>query len=213
MDLLTLPGVFAPISDSWMLSRAIEEEQPLHGRRVLDLCTGSGIQAVTAARLGADATAVDVCRRALATVKLNARRNGTRVRVRRGHLFDAVPGERFDLVVSNPPYVPSRDALPTAGPSRAWAASADGRRFLDEICDRAPGHLEPGGVLLVVHSSLIGEDRTLERLRRAGFVEVTVAQREHGPLGPLMREQQEAGTIPADVDDEDVIVVRAVLPG
>jgi release factor glutamine methyltransferase len=213
MKLLTLPGVFAPISDSWMLADAIRQENLDPGSRALDVCTGSGLLAITAATCGAASTAIDVSRRALLTVRLNAARHGVRVRTRRGRTFEPVAGERFDLIVSNPPYVPSpRPDLPRRGPSRAWEAGHDGRLILDALCDKAPAHLLPGGVLLLVHSSLIGTDATLERLRRGGLVDVEVRECVRGPLGPLMRAQQAAGTIPADIDEEDVVIIRACAP-
>lgn len=210
MKLLTLPGVFAPISDSWMLAEAIRQEVLLADSRALDVCTGSGVLALTAAECGAAATAIDVSRRALLTVRLNAARAGLQVRTLRGHTFAPVAGERFDLIVSNPPYVPSpRPGLPRRGACRAWEAGHDGRIILDALCDASPAHLRPGGVLLLVHSSLIDIDATVQRLRRAGLAEVEVRARVRGPLGPLMRAQQAAGTIPAGIDEEDVVIIRA----
>ena len=208
MRLITLPGVFAPISDSWMLAEAARDEIAGRPARSLDLCTGSGVVAVAAARAGARASAVDVSRRAVLTARLNARLNGTTVDARRGDLFGAVDGASYDLITSNPPYVPcATDELPARGPERAWEAGRDGRVVLDRICDEAPAHLAPGGAILLVHSSLIGEEATLERLA-AGGLEAEVVRRERGPLGPLMRAIQRDGLIPPDVDEEDVIVVR-----
>src|SRR5688572_17749631 len=101
MRIITLPGVFQPRSDSWMLAEALRGWMPA-GARVLDLCTGSGVLALTAAQHGAEAvTAVDVSRRAVLTVRCNAVLNGVRVRAVRGDLFDAVGDERFDLIASN----------------------------------------------------------------------------------------------------------------
>jgi release factor glutamine methyltransferase len=213
MDLMTLPGVFSPISDSRLLAEALRREALPDGARVLDLCTGSGIIALTAAEEGADATAIDISRRAVLTVRLNALRNRQTVRACRGRLFEPVAGERFDCIVSNPPYVPSdSEELPRRGASRAWAAGRDGRVVLDEICREAPNHLVPGGIVLLTHSDLIGDDLTVERLCEAGLVDVEIVERHRGPLGPLMVEQQRVGTIPADVTEEDVVIIRGRAP-
>lgn len=210
MDLVTLPGVFAPISDSWMLADAVAAESALAGGRALDLCTGSGVVALAAAGAGADTTAVDVSRRALLSARWNARCRGLRLRTVRSRLFDQLGHARFDLVSCNPPYVPSAgDDLPARGARRAWEAGPDGREVLDEVCDAAARHLVPGGVLLLVHSSLIDEAATVDRLEGAGFASVAVAQRRRGPLGPLMLEQRRAGRLAPEVDEEDLVVIRA----
>ena len=211
MRLVTLPGVFRPISDTWLLADALDDEPLLPGARVLDLCSGSGALAIRAAGRAA-ATAVDVSRRAVATIRLNARLNGVKVRALRGDLFDAVPGEQFNAIVSNPPYVPApSDDLPTRGRARAWDAGRDGRALLDRICGQAPGHLRPGGVLLVVHSSLLGFERTAELLSRGGL-HVDLAARQRGPLGPLMNDRrahlEAVGLLEPGRREEDVLVVR-----
>jgi release factor glutamine methyltransferase len=209
--LVTLPGVFRPISDTWLLADTLDGEVLEPGARVLDLCSGSGALAVRAARR-ASVTAIDVSRRAVATIRLNAVLNGVEVRALRGDLFEAVPGERFDAIVSNPPYVPApSDDLPARGPARAWDAGRDGRALLDRICERAPEHLAPGGVLLVVHSSLLGYERTADRLTGGGL-EVDLAAQERGPLGPLMDGRrahlEAAGLLDPGQREEDVLVVR-----
>jgi release factor glutamine methyltransferase len=210
--IVTPPGVFAPISDSRMLSRALVEEDLLPGARVLDLCTGSGIMAVTAAMQGAHATAVDVSRRAVLTARLNARLNGVRVRALRGSLFDPVRAERFDCIVSNPPYVPcEEDTLPSRGLRRAWDAGRDGRILLDQICREAAEQLRPGGRVLLTHSTLIGEERTLALLEESGLEAETIVRRQ-GPLGPLMAERVKQGVLPADTDTEEVLIIRGRRP-
>jgi release factor glutamine methyltransferase len=213
--LVTPPGVFRPISDTWLLAEALDGEDLPAAARVLDLCSGSGALAIRAARHG-EVTAVDVSRRAVATIRLNAALNRVRVRAVRGDLLAAVPGERFDAIVSNPPYVPApSEELPTRGPARAWDAGRDGRALLDRICEQAPDHLRPGGVLLVVHSSLLGYARTAELLFTGGL-EADLAARQRGPLGPLMngrRAHLEAqGLLAAGQDEEDVLVVRGRKP-
>jgi release factor glutamine methyltransferase len=215
--LVTLPGVFRPISDTWLLADALDREPLRPDARVLDVCSGSGALAVRAALGGPrEVTAVDVSRRAVATIRLNAALNGVRVRARRGDLLGAVPGEAFDAIVSNPPYVPApTDALPTRGRERAWDGGRDGRALLDRLCAAAPDHLRSGGALLLVHSSLLGIEATLANLR-AGGLEADVVAREWGRLGPLMngrRAHLEAqGLLAPGADEEVVVVVRGRKP-
>jgi release factor glutamine methyltransferase len=210
--LFTPPGVFRPRSDSWMLVRALRAEGLPAGARVLDVCTGSGVLAVSAALDGAHATAVDVSRRAVLCAALNARLNGVRVRALRGDLLAPVDGERFDAIVSNPPYLPAEDdAVPARGSARAWDAGRDGRALLDRLCAQAPRHLTPGGVVLIVHSEVCGIEATLDALRSAGL-QAQVAERHHGTLGPLLRarapELEARGVLAPGQRDEEVVVVR-----
>jgi release factor glutamine methyltransferase len=238
--------VFRPRSDTWMLARELVAALPANGPgagsgdpttpaapapgsgdpatpatparapSVLELCTGSGAVALAAAAAGADVTAVDVSRRSVATVRLNARLRGVRVRALRGSLFEPVAGRQFDLIATNPPYVPAAgDTLPTRGPERACDAGRDGRALIDPICDAAADHLRPGGALLMIHSSLCGEQETVARLA-AGGLEVDVPVRARGPLGPLMLsrvEQLEAsGALKPGEREEELLIVRARRP-
>src|SRR3954462_442084 len=131
MRLLVPPGVFSPPSDAYTLADVLRREAP--GADVLDVGTGSGILAVSAGLAGArSVTAVDVSRRALLAARVNGALNGVRVRTRRGDLLDAVAGERFDVIVSNPPYLPALVDDPR-GLERATEAGPDGRRFVDRL--------------------------------------------------------------------------------
>lgn len=209
----TPPGVYAPQWDTRLLTRALVREDIDAATEVLDLGTGSGALAVQAARLGARVTAVDISRLAVLTARLNALLAGQRVRFRRGDLTAAVPGRSYDLVVSNPPYVPSPgSALPSRGIARAWDAGRDGRAFLDRICAEAPSVLNPGGVLLVVHSGLCGTEATLERLADVGL-RAEVTDRATVPYGPVLRSRQrwlaQQGLLDGDEGHEELVVVRA----
>jgi release factor glutamine methyltransferase len=210
--LFTLPGVFRPRPDSWMLARALAAEKLAPGARVLDVCTGSGVLAITAARCGAQATAVDISCRAVLCARVNARLNGVRVRTLRGDLLSAVGAARFDAIVSNPPYLPGDPDLPRRGAERAWEGGHDGRALLDRLCAQAPRHLAPGGVLLVVHSSLCGTDSTLDMLRDRGL-QAEVIARHQGSFGPLLRaraaELEARDVLALGQREEEVVVVRA----
>jgi release factor glutamine methyltransferase len=212
MRIARLPGVFRPRSDTWLLAAALRRRPELDGGAVLDVCTGSGALAIAAALAGARfVTAVDVSARAVLAVRLNARLNGVRIEAIRGSLLDAVPGRRFDVIVSNPPYLPAEhDALPRRGRARHTEAGTTGRVLLDRLIDAAPGHLAPGGVLLVTHSSVIGEDATLARMAAAGL-EASVAERRRGALGPLLAARaprlEQRGLLPPGQRREDLLVV------
>jgi methylase of polypeptide subunit release factors len=120
----------------------------VRGARVLDIGTGSGVQALLAARHASQVVATDINPRALAFTEVNAAMNGfTNVEARLGSLFDAVAGERFDLIMSNPPYVVS--------PENRWAYRDSGLQG-DEISRRVmlatADHLADGGYATMLAS-------------------------------------------------------------
>ncbi|MEW2114855.1 HemK2/MTQ2 family protein methyltransferase [Streptomyces sp. NPDC005474] len=211
-------GVYAPQTDTWLLGQAIRREGITARTDVLDLGTGSGLLAVEAARLGGRVTAVDISWRALAATRLNALLNGESLRVRHGDLASAVPGRRFDLVITNPPYVPAPDTAPPRGLARAWDAGRDGRRLIDRICDTAPTVLRPTGTLLIVHSHLCGVDATLARLEKAGL-RAEVVDRALVPYGRVLRSRltwlrqqgltADDGTTEEPEELEELVVIRA----
>lgn len=211
--LIRFPAVYPPSEDSMLLADAVAAED-LDGARVLDLCTGSGVVALSAKRAGArDVVAVDVSRRAVLAARINLWGTSGRSRVLRGDLFAALPDERFDLIVSNPPYVPSRhDELPSRGAARAWDGGRDGRSVVDRICDEAPARLRPGGRMLLVHSDVADPERTVDRLARAGL-DVSVVARRDVPYGPVMTRRaerlREARLIGDGPPVEQLVVIRA----
>jgi len=215
--IFTLPGVFQPRSDAWLLAAAMRREGLALGARTLELFAGSGAIAVAAAQAGArEVVVVDVSRRALLSARVNARLNGVRLRALRGDLFAALAGEAFDLILANPPYLPSgEDALPRRGAARAWEGGRNGRALLDRLCTEAPAHLRPGGTLLLVQSSLCGEAPTLEALR-AGGLRTAVLARERGPLGPLLRaraqELEARGLLAPGEREEELLVIAGRAP-
>jgi release factor glutamine methyltransferase len=199
-----------------MLADVLTAQAGLEDADVLELGTGSGAIAIAAARGGArSVVAVDLSRRALVCAWLNARLNGARVEARRGDLFGAVRDQRFDYVVSNPPYLPSRDVrvahrLPTRGAARAWEGGHDGRIVLDRICAQIGYHLRPRGTVLLMQSSVSGLAQTLEALEAAGLHADVVARRR-GPLGPLMSARAaalRARGLLGPQDEEELYVVR-----
>lgn len=211
-----VPGVYAPQSDTFLLKEAMESEELPPGAEVLDVGTGSGALALAAARRGARVTAVDRSWRAVLTTRLHAALAGQRVRVLHGDLLEPAAGRRFDLIVCNPPYVPSpRKGLPRRGAAVAWDAGPDGRAVLDRICDGAPALLRPSGVLLLVHSALSGAEATVERMERAGLA-AAVVRRSVVPFGPVLRERSDwlerRGLIEPGQEKEELVIIRAHRP-
>ncbi|HEX9396689.1 MAG TPA: 50S ribosomal protein L3 N(5)-glutamine methyltransferase [Burkholderiales bacterium] len=143
-------------------------------RRVLDLCTGSGCLAVLAARAFPDARVVasDISPAALEVAEKNVIRHRLQHRIRlvRSDLFAATPG-RFDLILSNPPYVdaPAMRRLTAEyrrEPELALAAGKDGLTFIRKILQQAPSYLAPSGILLCeVGDSRRALERAFPRLR------------------------------------------------
>ncbi|MCW5735696.1 MAG: 50S ribosomal protein L3 N(5)-glutamine methyltransferase [Enhydrobacter sp.] len=131
--------------------------EPGKVRRVLDLCTGSGCLAILAALAfpRASIDAVDLSRGALALARRNvaAHRLGDRIALHRGDLFEPLGSARYDLIISNPPYVDAGGMakLPPEyrhEPRMALAAGADGLDLVHRILADMPRHLRKGGALL-----------------------------------------------------------------
>lgn len=144
--------------------------------RVLDLGTGSGAVAIAIAAearrrtITVEMTATDVSEPALAVAMGNARRHGVPVRWAHGDWFGAVDG-RYDLVVSNPPYVADDDAHLAElhhEPTGALVSGPDGLNAIRAIVSGAPAHLRPHGILALEHGFAQGP-AVRELMARAGF--------------------------------------------
>ncbi|WP_407177007.1 50S ribosomal protein L3 N(5)-glutamine methyltransferase [Bradyrhizobium sp. STM 3562] len=130
---------------------------PAEVEHVLDLCTGSGCLAILAARHfpNAQVDAVDISKDALAVAARNVSEHGLeeRVKLHRGNLFAPLGDMRYDLIISNPPYVDAEGmaALPLecrAEPKLAFDGGADGLDLVRRILNEAGTHLTPQGGLL-----------------------------------------------------------------
>jgi release factor glutamine methyltransferase len=157
------PDVLVPRPETELLvDWALELIAPDACAEVLDLGTGSGAIALALRhhRPRLQVTAVDIDPAALTVARENAQRLGLPVTFVPGRWFGALAGRRFDLIVSNPPYVdggdPHLQAL-TAEPLHALTPGPDGLAALREIVQAAPAHLQPGGWLLLEHGHSQGE--------------------------------------------------------
>jgi release factor glutamine methyltransferase len=219
---LDIGGVYPPQHDSRLLIDTLERAQLAHGRRVLDLCTGSGVVAIAAAALGAaSVTAFDICPRAVRCSRGNAVHAGVDVDIREGSWLGALDYAPFEVIVSNPPYVPTPPAgdtevIPmTAGPVWAWNAGIDGRMVLDPLCKSASTLLADGGSMLLVQSTLAGVEKSVNCLRSTGLdAEVIASQRV--PFGPVLSARagwlEVTGRIQKGCRTEELVVIRADKP-
>lgn len=158
------PDVLIPRPETELLVHAALGRAP-HAARMLDLGTGSGVIAVTlvAERDDVSVVATDASEDAIEVAVRNAQRHcagalaSKRLRFRSGDWWDAIdPGETFDVVVSNPPYVAEGDPHLAQGdlrfePARALVGGIDGLRELRRIAAGATHHLRSGGWLLLEH--------------------------------------------------------------
>lgn len=153
------PAVLIPRPETELLVEfALERLAPGQAARVLDLGTGSGAVALAIKQQRPHVTmvAVEASAAALVVARRNAASLGLAVDLRHGIWFDPVRGERFDLIVSNPPYVAEDDAHLGEGdlrfePRSALVAGADGLQAIRAIAAEARAHLLPDGILALEH--------------------------------------------------------------
>jgi release factor glutamine methyltransferase len=205
-----------------LLIEAMRDVKLHAGRRVVDLCTGSGVVAISAAEGGAGSvTALDISIAAVRCARSNALSAGVDVDVRHGSWSRAAEFGPFDVVLCNPPYVPEPpggdvEAIPChAGPAAAFDGGLDGRRLLDPLCAAAPTLLATGGTMLLVHSEFSDEAASLNALRQAGL-KASVIARQRVPFGPVLmaraRWLESSGLLDRGRRVEELVVIRADAP-
>jgi release factor glutamine methyltransferase len=217
-----MPGVYAPQEDSLLLVDAMDHSGLVNGARVADLCTGSGVLALSAAGQGAAAvSAFDISPAAVRCARANAAAAGVSLDVHLGSWARATEFGPFDLVVSNPPYVPHDPAFRGAAvdvdsiETTTWDGGADGRLVLDPLCSTATGLLAGGGTLLLVQSEFSDVARTLTLLRDTGLTAEVVAHQDIA-FGPVLSARAdwlvEAGLLDGPRRTERLSVIRADKP-
>ena len=170
---------------------------PARVRRILDIGTGSGCIAIACAVRFADARvdAVDLSPEALELARRNAARHGVAARVafHLGDVYEPVGGQRYDLIVSNPPYVSDTEMAALPGeylhePDLALRAGSDGLDIVRRILRGAESRLHPGGVLFVEVGD--SEERLQQAFPRVPFLWLEFAR---GGAGVFMLTKDELG--------------------
>lgn len=168
------PDVLIPRQDTEILveeaAKIIHGSNPrVRGRagwKVLDLCCGSGAIGVSLARIcdNVKITCADYSQPALDTAQRNAEKNRVKIRFRQGDLFGAVGRRKYDMIVSNPPYIKTQmipilqDEVKVHEPMMALDGGEDGLVFYRRIIEEAKNHLRKNGVLIFE----IGHDQAEE---------------------------------------------------
>jgi release factor glutamine methyltransferase len=171
LDLEVTPAVLVPRPETELLVDLALERRPASA---LDLGTGSGAIALALKKHlpACEVTAVDSDESALALAGRNAQKHRLAVGFLRGSWLLPVRGRKFQAIVSNPPYIALGDPhLPELRhePQGALVSGADGLDAIREIAREGPGHLEPGGWLLVEHGA--GQDEAVRQLFAAAGLE------------------------------------------
>lgn len=182
LEFRVTPDVLIPRADTETLVDAALARMTAAGGDVLDLGTGSGCIAIAIAheRPAAHVTAVDVSSAALAIARENALANSVKVQFLQASWFEKLAGRRFDMIVSNPPYVARGDPHLQQGdlrfePAIALAGGSDGLADIRLIVANAPRYLRNEGWLLFEHGHTQAcESRDL--LANAGFQDITQSQ-------------------------------------
>ena len=140
--------------------------------RIADIGTGTGAIAIAAAKeiKGASVVATDISKDALELAKENATANVATVEFFQGDLLNALPeGEKFDAIVSNPPYIPDAEKeklqpeVRDYDPSLALFGGPDGLTLVRKLLEQSKDHLNPGGIILMEIGPEADEDKILEK--------------------------------------------------
>lgn len=175
VPILVTPSVFNPkrMRTGEFLVSQLDASRIGPTAEVLDMGTGSGVCAVFAARHARRVVAVDINAAAVRCARINALLNRAEgLEVRHGDLFEPLAGERFDLILFNPPF---KTGEARNDRDRAWRANGLGERFAEGL-DR---HLKPGGAALLLLSTFGDAQVFLEPLRRGGHGISPLAERRY----------------------------------
>ena len=168
--------VYEPAEDTFLLAEhlVVAEDDV-----VLDVGTGSGIQAVLAAKKAKRVVAVDINPYAIECAIKNAQTNEVKERIefRQGDLFQSIkPDEKFDVILFNSPYLPSEPDEEKSWIGKAWAGGPNGRAVIDRFIADAPDYLADGGRIQLVQSSLSNVDKTIQMFKERNLQARVAAQ-------------------------------------
>ncbi|MBE6492446.1 MAG: methyltransferase domain-containing protein [Methanobrevibacter sp.] len=170
-------NVYVPAEDSYLLADNLEIKK---GQSVLEIGTGSGIVAMYASRLTDDITVTDINFDACELARKNFTENRIEnIEILWGNLFEVVENRKFDVILFNTPYLPTEDDEVLDNTiNYAFDGGLNGRKVIDLFLNEVGNHLNDGGIVQMIQSSLSGNDETLARLDEMGFI-AEIAASEH----------------------------------
>jgi len=167
----THPKVYVPAEDSELL---IENLVDVKNKSVLDVGTGSGIQAINAVKQGASKViGIDINPYAVECAKINLELNeidSKKLFFKTSDLFKNID-EKFDVILFNAPYLPTSDEEKLEKYlNYAFDGGKDGREVLDKFLDEVSNYLNENGIVQILQSSLTNGNKTIEKMEKLGFV-------------------------------------------
>lgn len=173
----THENVYVPAEDSYLLAENLEIE---NGKSVLEIGTGSGIVAMYASKLTDKVTATDINFDAVQLAESNFKANNIdNIELLFGNLFEPVKDRKFDVILFNTPYLPTEEGeVIEDNLNYAFDGGLNGRKVIDLFLNEVKNHLNEGGIVQLIQSSLSDNDETLNMLDELGFI-AEIAKKEH----------------------------------
>ena len=170
-------NVYVPAEDSYLLADNLLIKE---GQSVLEIGTGSGIVAMYASKLTDEITVTDINFDACRLAEKNFRENGIEnIEILFGNMFEPVKNRKFDVILFNTPYLPTEDGEVLEDTiNYAFDGGLNGRKVIDVFLNEVGNHLNEGGIVQLIQSSLSGNEETLDMLDKSGFI-AEIAASEH----------------------------------
>lgn len=149
--------VYKPREDSFLLKEVVEQLD-ISGKKALDMGTGSGIQALTLVKNGADVEATDINSKALSEAEKRAEEQNFNIKFIESDLFENISG-KYDLVVFNPPYLQGGNEFEDGV---TWRGGKKGTETIERFLNHVDDYLNPSGEVLIVLSDLVDNSPILE---------------------------------------------------
>ena len=171
------PNVYEPAEDTFLLAENLDIKRT---DEVLEIGTGTGLITVIAAQKSRKVVATDINEHAIKCALKNTITNRTyNVELRKGNLFEPVKDERFDLILFNTPYLPTEDDEKLDNElNAAFDGGPEGRETIDQFLEEVKDHLNEGGRVQLIQSSLSDNEKTIKKLEQYGFdAEITASEK------------------------------------